>query len=464
MTPIVELDRLLAAAAVVAAYAVLCAFVFLGERRKRRAAAAEAAALLPAAREASPVLVAFASQTGTAQSLAWQTARSLKVAGVPSRVVALSDVAADDLSNAHRALFLVSTYGEGDPPDNAALFARRLMAAQLPLQQLRYGVLAMGDRAYANFRGFGMALEHWLARQGAQPLFDRVDVDGGDESALRDWQQRLGGIAGSGHLSGWQPASFGQWRLRSRRHLNPGGAGNPLFEIELVPQSGESPQWEAGDLLQVRAAGSDARPRDYSIASLPSDGSVRLLVRQEVRPDGGIGLASGWLTRDAAPGDPVMARIRMHQQFRLGGNLARPLILVGNGSGLAGLLGLIRARARAGTEKAGGAGRNWLLYGERNAATDFHCRELIGDWQRDGVLERADIVFSRDQPERRYVQHRLAAAAEDVRRWVDAGAAIYVCGSLVGMASGVDQALAAILGRRALDDLAQAGRYRRDVY
>lgn len=464
MTPMIELDRLLAAAGVVTGYVALCAFFYLGERRKRRAAATEAAALLPATRDASPVLVAFASQTGTAQSLAWQTARALHVVGVPSRVLALSDVAADDLSRAQRVLFLVSTYGEGDPPDNAALFARRLMVAQLPLQQLRYGLLAIGDRAYANFRGFGMALEQWLARQGAQPLFERIDVDGGDESALRDWHQRLGGIAGSRDLDWVQPTAFGDWQLRARRHLNPGSAGNPLFEVELVPPPGATPPWEAGDLLQVRVAGADVRPRDYSIASLPSDGSVRLLVRQALRDDGGIGLASGWLTRDAVPGEAVAARVRMNHGFRLGDNAARPLILVGNGSGLAGLLALIRARVRAGMHPQGGPGRNWLLYGERNAASDFHYRQLIDAWRRDGVLERADIVFSRDQPQRRYVQHRLAAAAGEVRQWIDAGAAIYVCGSLVGMARGVDQALAAILGRRRLDDLAQAGRYRRDVY
>ena len=75
-----------------------------------------------------------------------------------------------------------------------------------------------------------------------------------------------------------------------------------------------------------------------------------------------------------------------------------------------------------------------------------------------------DLVFSRDQPERRYVQHCLLEEAERLRRWVDDGAAIYVCGSLEGMAGGVDAALQQVLGRDALDRLAQEGRYRRDVY
>jgi sulfite reductase (NADPH) flavoprotein alpha-component len=132
--------------------------------------------------------------------------------------------------------------------------------------------------------------------------------------------------------------------------------------------------------------------------------------------------------------------------------------LIGNGSGMAGLRGHLKARALA------GQGRNWLLFGERNAAHDYHYRAELDGWQRDGMLEKLDMVFSRDQPERRYVQERLAEQAEAVRAWVAQGAAIYICGSLEGMAAGVDAALATILGRAALDDLAAASRYRRDVY
>ena len=65
---------------------------------------------------------------------------------------------------------------------------------------------------------------------------------------------------------------------------------------------------------------------------------------------------------------------------------------------------------------------------------------------------------------RRYVQHQLSAAADEVRQWVQAGAAVYVCGSLIGMAAGVDEVLRTSLGPGALDELVESGRYRRDVY
>jgi len=81
-----------------------------------------------------------------------------------------------------------------------------------------------------------------------------------------------------------------------------------------------------------------------------------------------------------------------------------------------------------------------------------------------GDLERLDLVFSRDQPARRYVQDRLAELEAEVRAWIGAGAAIYVCGSVHGMGPGVHQSLTAILGEDQLELLARNGRYLRDVY
>jgi sulfite reductase (NADPH) flavoprotein alpha-component len=134
------------------------------------------------------------------------------------------------------------------------------------------------------------------------------------------------------------------------------------------------------------------------------------------------------------------------------------MILVGNGTGLAGLRALIKAR------RAAGHRRNWLIFGERNAAHDAFCHDDITAWRADGTLERVDTVYSRDQPQRRYVQHVLREQADALRQWVAAGAAIYVCGSLQGMAAGVEAALEDILGDESLQALLHAGRYRRDVY
>ncbi|MDP9125612.1 MAG: oxidoreductase, partial [Pseudomonadota bacterium] len=98
------------------------------------------------------------------------------------------------------------------------------------------------------------------------------------------------------------------------------------------------------------------------------------------------------------------------------------------------------------------------------AAHDFHFRSDIEAWREDGTITRLDLAFSRDQAARHYVQHRLRAQPEAVRDWLDDGAAVYVCGSLQGMATGVEEALVDIVGSERLEALIDEGRYRRDVY
>jgi sulfite reductase (NADPH) flavoprotein alpha-component len=214
--------------------------------------------------------------------------------------------------------------------------------------------------------------------------------------------------------------------------------------------------WQAGDIAEIEVPGSPSH-REYSIASLPADGCLDLLVRQVALPDGTLGKGSGWLTEHAAEGAEIGVRIRTNRSFHPPDD-DRPLVLVGAGTGLAGLRAHLRHRQAAGQH------RNWLVFGERSAAHDYFHREEIEGWLASGHLQRLDIAFSRDQQRRVYVQDRLREAAGDLRRWVDDGAAIYVCGNLQYMAAGVAEALDEILGPDAREALAAEGRYRRDVY
>ena len=93
-----------------------------------------------------------------------------------------------------------------------------------------------------------------------------------------------------------------------------------------------------------------ALPREYSIASVPGEGGIVLFVRLQRHADGSPGAASGWLCLGGA-GDTVALRVRPHARFRLGDNARRPLILIGNGSGLAGLRAHLKARIDAGDER-----------------------------------------------------------------------------------------------------------------
>lgn len=448
--------RAMGAGSTVVAYAALCASIYLRERQRHAATARDAAALSRGDGNAAPVLVLFASQTGQAEAIAWQTARQLSASGTPARVMELNALDAPTLSATGRALFIASTYGEGDAPDGASVFAERVMASAPALPSLRYAVLALGDRQYAHFCGFGRTLDDWLHAAGATREFERIDVDNSDAEALARWHAHWGDAAAAGDQAAG--AAFTPWRLVARELLNPGSAGAPVFHLGLKPQADAMPQWSSGDLVQITVASDPNRPRDYSIASLPGDGELQLLVRQEQHPDGTLGAASGLLTSTLTVGDTVALRLRPHTAFRLDGNDRRPLILIGNGTGLAGLRAHLRARVAASRHE------NWLVFGERQAAHDFLYRSEIETWQANGVLQRLDMVFSRDQAERLYVQHRLLQSADTLLQWLQGGAAIYVCGSLQGMASGVDGALRQIAGDEFVRDLIASGRYRRDVY
>ncbi|RAU49721.1 MULTISPECIES: sulfite reductase flavoprotein subunit alpha [unclassified Pseudomonas] len=457
-------------------------------------------------------LIGFASQSGFAEQLAWQTAGQLQAAGLPVRVQRLADMTEHELQQSEHALFVVSTFGDGEAPDSARGFERRLLGRAVSLQHLNYAVLGLGDRQYTQFCGFARRLHDWLAERGASTLFAPVEVDSGDSAALQHWQQQLGELTGSTPASPWKAPEYENWVLSQRDWLNPDSMGSKVFLLGLI--SASDTRWQAGDLIEVlprngmfaveqflaglgiaadtqvkvdglhetlaQALGGRQLPanrshlvglhaqalvdalvplamREYSIASIPEDGTLQLIVRQEVHPDGSLGLGSGWLTEHAAVGDTISLRIRRNSSFHLASEPA-PLILIGNGTGLAGLRSLLKARI------AQGEPRNWLLFGERNVAHDFHCGDELNNWLASGDLARMDLAFSRDQAQKVYVQDRLREAADELRVWINEGAAIYICGSLEGMAGGVDEVLKAVLGEHVVQRLIEQGRYRRDVY
>lgn len=450
--------RWLWAAAAVALWLMLIAAVVWTRARARRAAGARAAALAPA-EGSDALLVAFASQTGKAEELAWMTASSLSEAGVPARVALLGDLTPEELRAAGRVLIIASTTGEGDAPDAMSWFARKHMTAPADLAGLSYALLALGDRTYADFCGFGRALDSWLQRSGATALFDRVEVDDGDAGAIRHWQHQLGAVTGRAVEADWTPPVYDRWRLVARSHLNPGSPGGEAWLLAFEPVD-HSPAWVAGDIAEIglpAIGGLAPASREYSVASLPADGRVEFIVRLAIRADGAPGLASGWLIRDLAVGDPVDMRIRTNRGFH-GPAPEAPLILIGNGTGLAGLRPHWRARAGA------AHGGTWLMFGERTAAHDAFLDGELQAALASGALTRLDRVFSRDPGDGRYVQDLIEQNTDELAAWIDRGAVLLVCGSLEGMSTGVHAALESALGAERLLTLMEAGRYRRDVY
>lgn len=355
---------------------------------------------LPAKGYAGPLLIGYASQSGFAALLAEDLARNLAAGGHPAHARSLHSLSTLDMGKAHRMLFIVSTTGEGDAPDNAAAFVSRVMGGTPNLQKLRYGILALGDRSYANFCGFGRALDAWLMSAGAISAFSRIEVDSGHAGALDIWRQAVERF--TDHTLSADPLPFQQaalaqrWTLVRREILNSGSPGAPIHHIVLRPTE-PAVHWHAGDVGRIWISNnSDEIPtsRDYTLASLPQSGYAQLMVREVLKPDGQRGLGSGWLGHGLAIGGELRMEIRCNREFH-SPEAAVPLILIGNGTGLAGLIAHMEARALA-RQRGQPVGPAWLLFGERTCQFDALCSERLEGWLASGVLDRLDRAFSRD--------------------------------------------------------------------
>lgn len=458
---------------------------------------------------AKPWLITYATQTGVAEQLAWSTATSLQEAHQPVQVKPVQQLTQSDLEQHEQVLFVISTYGTGDAPDLATSFAKKFLKVNLDLKHLNYAVLALGSKEYPDtYCSFGHAVDAWLKTNGAHALFNTIEVDNANLSDIQNWNQALATATKLDLHAVNLEKVFDTWILQQRDLLNPNSLGQPAYNIELNAK--HEAIWQAGDIAEIQPGNSPERihdflqkhhilknakvdslqisiekalwnkdltgeiepfanldhlleqlptlpTREYSIASIPSQQVLRLVVRQQYDESSNLGLGSGWLTQHTQINDEIALRIRTNESFHLIDD-NRPIICIGNGTGIAGLMSLLHTRTRHDYTE------NWLIFGERQKAHDFFYEKTIEAWQTTGMLKRLDLAFSRDQEQRMYVQDIIRQNAAELVNWVERGAVLYVCGSIDGMASGVDQALVEILGDEQVDELRQQGRYRRDVY
>jgi sulfite reductase (NADPH) flavoprotein alpha-component len=218
-------------------------------------------------------------------------------------------------------------------------------------------------------------------------------------------------------------------------------------------------------------------PRLYSIASSlrahPNEAQLCIgIVRWENNGRKKSGLCTGF----------VADQVQLHQRsvpiyvqesraFRLPSDRTRDIIMVGPGTGIAPFRAFLEERILNGD-----TGRNWLFFGEQHRTTDFFYED---EWQaalKRGQLHHLDLAFSRDQPQKIYVQHRLRERARELWDWLQRGAYFYVCGDARRMAKDVHQELINIaqtaggLAPEAASTyvnetlMRTEGRYLRDVY
>ncbi len=133
--------------------------------------------------------VLFGSQSGNAESIAKRLVKEAKKKGYDATLAALEKASPAALGQESCALIVTSTWGEGDPPDNAVQFWEQLTSDnELKLATLHYSILALGDTNYEHFCGFGKSLDRRLEALGAKRIFERIDCNVDFEEGAARWQ------------------------------------------------------------------------------------------------------------------------------------------------------------------------------------------------------------------------------------------------------------------------------------
>ncbi|MBD8499257.1 assimilatory sulfite reductase (NADPH) flavoprotein subunit [Paenibacillus arenosi] len=559
------------------------------------APAPAAAVVAQGPREAT---ILFGSQTGNSQRLAGRLADKLKGEGFEVTLSAMNKYKTNNLKKAGYLFIVVSTHGEGDPPDNALTLHELLNSKRAPkLDGLKFSVLALGDTSYEFFCKTGQDFDIKLAELGAERIVDRVDCDVDFEEDAAGWiaavngkvsavatsvsPQGIANVASVTAVASVVESEYsrsnpfmaevlenlnlnGKGSDRETRHLElslegsgltyaPGDAVGvyPQNDPALVDDIISFLQWNPQESVVIGKAGETSTlreallhhyeitvltkpllekaaafsgngkladllkpehkedlkaytngrdlfdllgdfgpwtfkaadvanllrkipPRLYSIASSENahPEEVHLTIRKveyEAHGRPRKGVCSVYTSERLEAGDKLPIFIQQNPNFKPPVNPDTPVIMVGPGTGVAPFRSFLEDR-----EESGAAGQTWLFYGDRHFVTDFLYQT---DWQRmlnDGVLTKLDVAFSRDSDEKVYVQHRMLEHGEELYKWLQNGAHVYVCGDEKYMAHDVQSALLSIISNYGgkspegaaayLTELQEQGRYQRDVY
>jgi len=351
---------------------------------------------------------------------------------------------------------LAATHGEGQAPTHAAAALERIACNAGP--RVPVAVLGFGDRQYPAFCAFAHALEQTLRAGGWPALLPLECIHRQSSQQFALWGEAVAQALGEPLVLNHVPhvPASATLTLVSRRDY-PGPADRPTailrFRWPRVSwrdrlRGRGLARFEAGDLLGIVPPGADV-PRYYSLASGAEDGFAEICVR---RWPGG--LCSTHL-HGLQPGDTIQAFIRPNPGFALRG-AQRPVVLIGAGTGVAPLAGMIRRNDRRIPMH--------LYYGARNPELDFYFEPEVLRWLHEQRLASVRTAFSR-VPGGGYVQDVLRRDAAQLRELLRSGAFVRVCGSRP-MARSVAETLNEILASMQLSvqQLKAKGRYAEDVF
>ncbi len=209
-----------------------------------------------------PVTILWGSQTGNAESCSKKLAKALKASNYEPKTIDMGQYEIDQLPNEENLLIITSTYGDGEPPDNAAELHEYLMGEGVAdLSKVNYSVLALGDTEYPDFCQCGIEFDQQLEKAGAKRMFKRIDCDVDFDDEFAEWKggvmEAMGGsaaaVADVDVIDADEP--YGKNKpfpapLLKTENLNGEGSQRETCHIE-IGLEGSDLEYEAGDALSV---------------------------------------------------------------------------------------------------------------------------------------------------------------------------------------------------------------------
>ena len=525
-----------------------------------------ATALKPAVNK---ITIAYGTETGNSKRVATDFAAKAKKNGINAKVISLDQYRLNDLPKEEYFLTIISTQGEGEPPEAAKKFYDHIHHNGFKLDKLKYSVLALGDTSYPLYCKAGEDVDEQLQKLGGKRIADmqKCDVDF-DEDANEWFAKVLKTLSDSKEAAtvitvnpepAKKPAGKKSYTgtVITNINLNDRGSNKETYHIEIAANNVE---YEAGDaigivpenpvimvetilslskginagkkiqyknetytifdllkyklnishlitavvkryaailgqeipetkidllnLLKIYPVKDAAQfeevlgilnpvaPRLYTMASSPAAHSdeVHITVVKDVftiNEEKKFGICSAFLGKQKENA-VINFFVQKNKRFRLPA-ADKDIIMIGPGTGIAAFRSFLAER-----DATGATGKNWLFFGEQHFASDFLYQTEIQNWFETGVLTKVNVAFSRDQPEKIYVQHRMWEQGAELYKWIQSGAHIYLCGKKDPMSIDVEHALMGIIekfGEKTKEEaqeyfiqMENEGRYSEDVY
>ena len=219
-----------------------------------------------------PVTILWGSQTGNAESLAKQTSKRLAKSGFKPAVFDMAEYDSAKLSSEELLLIITSTYGDGEPPDNAMELHKWLHSEAAPkLDKTRFSVLALGDTNYPDFCKCGIEFDTRLRSLGAMPIIDRVDCDVDFDESYENWLSSLETSLSA--MNGKQSVASKEDSKPANQSSEPYGKKNPFPARVLLNRNlnGTNSAKETRHLeISLEGSGFSYKPGD-ALAVLPQN-------------------------------------------------------------------------------------------------------------------------------------------------------------------------------------------------